>query len=318
METLPAAEELSQLAMLLSGQFIQRRDVFAKQTDKGYRSIKRPLRPAHLRNHLKGEITLGAYVLDKDSYGRYLVLDADDDPDWRRLQAMAHVLATAGATGYLEASRRGGHLWYFLPSPLPANEIRAFGLGLLTHFGGADMELFPKQDKLGDGPGSMIRLPFGVHLKSGQRYGFYLPNGEPLAPSLRQQIVALSAAETVPNAIFARFASIAPTKPPRPDFKPSKWEARPLTTAEGATLSEQIKTAVSVPEFVLQFVELDQRGMGLCPFHDDKQASFSVHAEHNYWNCFACGMGGSVIDFWMRWQQCDFKTAVKELAHMLL
>ena len=38
----------------------------------------------------------------------------------------------------------------------------------------------------------------------------------------------------------------------------------------------------------------------------------------NYWNCFAgCG-GGLVIDFWMKWQTCDCKKAVKELAEMML
>ena len=59
-------------------------------------------------------------------------------------------------------------------------------------------------------------------------------------------------------------------------------------------------------------------GAGLCPFHEDQHMSFSVNAERNYWHCFSgCG-GGSIIDFWMKWQDCDFKTAVKELAVMLL
>ena len=40
--------------------------------------------------------------------------------------------------------------------------------------------------------------------------------------------------------------------------------------------------------------------------------------EGNFWHCFAgCG-GGSVIDFWMRWRKCDFTTAVRELAEMVL
>ena len=71
-------------------------------------------------------------------------------------------------------------------------------------------------------------------------------------------------------------------------------------------------------------MELDARGRGLCPFHDDKVASFSVNREENYWHCFAgCG-AGSIIDFYMLWQQRvegqpgDFKTAVKDLAAMLL
>lgn len=74
-------------------------------------------------------------------------------------------------------------------------------------------------------------------------------------------------------------------------------------------------------EFVSQYVNLKQTGsgaIGRCPFHDDRNPSLSVNDRGNYWNCFAgCG-GGSVIDYWMRWRDCDFKTALVELAGMLL
>ena len=36
----------------------------------------------------------------------------------------------------------------------------------------------------------------------------------------------------------------------------------------------------------------------LCPFHDDHHPSFNVNEEENYWYCFACETGGSIIDFW--------------------
>jgi DNA primase len=78
---------------------------------------------------------------------------------------------------------------------------------------------------------------------------------------------------------------------------------------------------VTVLGFVSQYVDLKPTGsgaIGLCPFHDDHRPSFGVNDESNYWHCFAgCG-GGSVIDFWMRWRECDFTTAVKELAEMVL
>jgi DNA primase len=87
------------------------------------------------------------------------------------------------------------------------------------------------------------------------------------------------------------------------------------------TVSERIKASVTVLEFVSQYVDLKPTAsgaIGLCPFHDDHHPSFGVNAEGDYWNCWAgCG-GGSVIDFWMRWRKCDFTTAVKELAEMLL
>jgi hypothetical protein len=86
-------------------------------------------------------------------------------------------------------------------------------------------------------------------------------------------------------------------------------------------ISERIKASVTVLEFVSQYVDLKPTAsgaVGLCPFHDDHHPSFGVNAEGNYWNCFAgCG-GGSVIDFWMKWRKCDFTTAVRELAEMVL
>jgi DNA primase len=51
---------------------------------------------------------------------------------------------------------------------------------------------------------------------------------------------------------------------------------------------------------------------------DDHHFSFSVNAEKNYWHCFAGFRGGSLIDFWMKWQGIEFRQAVKELAKQLL
>lgn len=87
--------------------------------------------------------------------------------------------------------------------------------------------------------------------------------------------------------------------------------------------SARIMNAITVFEFVGRYVELDQEGRGLCPFHDDRRASFSVSRDGNYWHCFAgCG-GGSIIDFWMRWrakngQDSSFVATITDLARMLL
>ena len=86
-------------------------------------------------------------------------------------------------------------------------------------------------------------------------------------------------------------------------------------------ISDKIKASVSVLEFVSQYIELKPTpsgAVGLCLFHDDHRPSFGVNARENYWHCFACGTGGSVIDFWMQWQDCDFVTAVHELRDMVL
>ena len=54
--------------------------------------------------------------------------------------------------------------------------------------------------------------------------------------------------------------------------------------------------------------------MGACPFHNEKHGSFTIYIKQNKWHCFgACGSGGSNIDFFMKLNSCDFKTAIREL-----
>ena len=310
-------EELAEPAQVLAERFIQRFDKYPRQADSGaYYTIEKPLTPELLHAHLRGTMTLGAYLLDEESRGRFMVLDADDEPDRRRLVALAEVLTRVGCPSYLEASRRGGHLWLFFAERLPGAEIRRFGKGLTAYFNLASIELYPKQAQLRTGPGSLIRLPFGVHKKSGRRYGFYTPRGEPLAPTLRQQLMVLRAPETVPERLFEQYANYVSAPAPQP----------PLEAVESAgdTVWERIKGAVSCEQFIRQYIELAPNGRGLCPFHDDRVASFSVNREENYWHCFAgCG-AGSLIDFYILWEQrvegkpCDFKMAVKDLAAQLL
>jgi len=268
----------------------------------------------HLFDHLWGEITpTGAYLLDQKNQARFLVLDADNAQAWERLGQLARELAGEDVPSYLEKSRRGGHFWLFMAQAVPGREARAFGQGLLAAHSVKGSGLFPKQDQMAAGPGSLIRMPFGVHRLTGRRYGFYTADGSPLAPTTRGQICALKAPETVPEAAFEAYRSFVPPRPAAACLEP-------LEAATG-TVSERIKAKVSVLEFVSQYVELKPTAsgaIGLCPFHDDHRPSFGVNAEGNYWNCWAgCG-GGSVIDFWQRWRKCDFTTAIRELAKMVL
>ena len=54
-----------------------------------------------------------------------------------------------------------------------------------------------------------------------------------------------------------------------------------------------------------------------CPFHGEKTASLKLHKSG--WYCYGCGVGGSVIDFVMRHEECSFHDAVKAIdKHMHL
>ena len=303
--------ELELLTERLADIFIQRRDLYPKQMDDGsYLCIRKPLKIRHLTQHLQGELTLGTYVLDENSMARFVVFDADDDKEMERLVAMSRILHVHNVPGYLERSRRGGHLWLFFSNQVTGKEARRFGKGLQKAYELEEIELFPKQSILKTGPGSLVRLPFGVHRKTSERYDFITVDDEPIAPTILDQIQLLSDPQRVSPTIFEAYQNLSPRPTQKPDFQP-------VEAPEG-TLSQRIKASISVLAFVGQFVELSPNGRGLCPFHDDQRHSFSVNADKNYWNCFAgCG-GGSIIDFWMKYQDCDFTTAVWELDGMLL
>jgi DNA primase len=116
--------------------------------------------------------------------------------------------------------------------------------------------------------------------------------------------------------ILARAAEAQTTKLPEPSF-------RRVSCVQGETLSARIKAAISVEEFVGQYVELDSQLRSHCPFHDDQHKSFSVNTKGGYWHCFlGCG-GGSIIDFYRHLrekngQDGSFVVTITELAQMLL
>ncbi len=326
----PDDDELSRLALLLIRTFVQRLDIYPKQLEDGsYVSMREPLNPSLLVAHLKGEVTLGTYLLSSDAKGRFLVLDADTAEEWEQLTHIAPALHMEHIPCVLERSRRGGHLWIFFTGWLVAQDIRLFAKGILAAYQIGSMEIYPKQDQLTTGPGSLIRLPFGVHLKSGKRYGFYSPQGMALAPTLRKQAQVLSRVPKVTAERFSHYRSVglaatekavsgASDHPEKPIVQATKGDERPV--------SERIKDAISVWDFIEHFapeVQLTHTGRGFCPFHDDDTRSFGVHREGNFWSCFAgCG-GGSIIDFWMRYQErqgldASFAATVKDLAAKLL
>ena len=57
-----------------------------------------------------------------------------------------------------------------------------------------------------------------------------------------------------------------------------------------------------IDEVVGQYVSLTRKGanlFGLCPFHGEKTASFSVAPDKGIYYCFGCHKGGGVINFIM-------------------
>ena len=75
--------------------------------------------------------------------------------------------------------------------------------------------------------------------------------------------------------------------------------------------------ATNIVDVVGEFVTLRKAGVnykGLCPFHDDKTPSFLVSPSKQICKCFACGEGGTAINFLMKHEQITYPEALRWLA----
>ena len=72
-----------------------------------------------------------------------------------------------------------------------------------------------------------------------------------------------------------------------------------------------------IEDVVGQHVSLKRSGanmFGLCPFHGEKTASFSVAPDKGIYYCFGCHKGGGAINFMMELEGLSYPDAVRSLA----
>lgn len=80
---------------------------------------------------------------------------------------------------------------------------------------------------------------------------------------------------------------------------------------------EEIRRAADIVELIGQFVRLKKAGrnyVGLCPFHAEKEPSFTVSPERQTFHCFGCRKGGDIFSFWMEYHSATFPEALRDLA----
>jgi DNA primase len=80
---------------------------------------------------------------------------------------------------------------------------------------------------------------------------------------------------------------------------------------------EQVRAAADIVKIVGDYVKLRKSGanfVGLCPFHQEKTASFAVHPTKQIFHCFGCGVGGDVFKFVMMIENLSFPEALRRVA----
>ncbi len=84
-----------------------------------------------------------------------------------------------------------------------------------------------------------------------------------------------------------------------------------------ASFIDELVARNPIEDVVGQYVNLRRSGanmFGLCPFHGEKTASFSVAPDKGIYYCFGCHKGGGVINFQMEVEGLSYPDAVRALA----
>lgn len=84
-----------------------------------------------------------------------------------------------------------------------------------------------------------------------------------------------------------------------------------------ASFIDELVARNPIEDVVGQYVSLRRSGgnmFGLCPFHGEKTASFSVAPDKGIYYCFGCHKGGGVINFQMEVEGLSYPDAVRALA----
>lgn len=84
-----------------------------------------------------------------------------------------------------------------------------------------------------------------------------------------------------------------------------------------AEILEAVRLATDIVQLVGEYVRLERRGknyVGLCPFHAEREPSFTVSPDKQIFYCFGCGVGGNAFKFLMLLENLAFPEAVQKLA----
>src|SRR5271166_6401013 len=83
------------------------------------------------------------------------------------------------------------------------------------------------------------------------------------------------------------------------------------------TLKQQADIVRIVGEYVTLRKAGAQNFIGLCPFHQEKTPSFSVHVSRQFFHCFGCSASGDVFSFVQKIENFTFPEAVRLIAEKM-
>lgn len=189
--------------------FVGREDIYCKESinynrKRSFTPQMIPLTEKEIEKHLKGETTLDTYIQRQNSTVRHIVYDIDiskkillkysnDTDEYKEYMKQAAAKASTvieklrhfGISAYVELSgNRGFHIWIFLVEWIPVRYAVMFNEivlnGVLNDNDDITIECFPNKTRVKQGKlGQVIKLPYGLHIKTEKRSYFIDEDGNP-------------------------------------------------------------------------------------------------------------------------------------------
>jgi len=290
--------------------FLTRRQPYARQQEDGsYRWVFERLDRLALLAHLQGKETLALASRDELDLCRWVCVDADAPDGLDHLRLVQQALEVHRLPSLLELSRRGGHLWLFFTLPQPASLATTVVQGVLDALYSSRqlprvLEIYPDHTELGHA----VRMPLGVHRRTGQRYPFLDQDGKPtdLVDLPAAMAFALAQPAIRPEQLRAVAATLGDDRPPEqtPGAVASSSSVSPPSSTTSAVI-RWVDAQVNLLDLLEELVPVSdmrlagQGYLGWCPFHDDQAPdangdpgtpSFYVVYNPRYgwsWRCFS-------------------------------
>ncbi len=266
---LPKPHHLVSFQSLFGG----REGVYARQWvsptgESGYTPVQEALTPKVIENHILGNLTIGIYPIRLDNTVNFVAFDFDmanfavkktisNKRLWDAAMGNVHqaacrlldACASLEIPAYLEDSGfKGRHVWMFLDAPVPAGVAKKFGERLVQSLSPlpaeVTVEVFPKQGSVTRGGlGNLIKLPLGIHKRTGRKALFIRPD---LAPWEDQLEFLLSVSKTPRRALFSYIQKhpamdSGTVQPEEKEYPP--WEQN----EEGSERQQGKKTGATLP-----------------------------------------------------------------------
>jgi DNA primase len=94
-----------------------------------------------------------------------------------------------------------------------------------------------------------------------------------------------------------------------------------MATAASTDALTIVKQQADIVRVIGEYLKLKKSGAqnftGLCPFHQEKTPSFSVHATKQFYHCFGCGVSGDVLSFVQKVENISLPEAIRLIAQKL-